>query len=84
MYIGAYFTTGKGNSLVSYRRDGSLLYANETKAYNRIWNQASVHYRKMGGLPVLVIGKDEVTRGFYYDFNEGKILNSATALDYNN
>ena len=27
---------------------------------------------KMGGLPVLVIGKDKVTRGFYYDFNDGK------------
>ena len=152
VYIGAYLTTGKGKSLVSYRRDGSILYANETKAYKRIWNQASVHYRrmgekggrevaafilvdsrvlvlpdykntsmqseigdygyrvghgvirkgkekfnisaqihthqermsderasdadsslskKMGGLPVLVIGKDKVTRGFYYDFNDG-------------
>ena len=28
--------------------------------------------KKMGGLPVLVIGKDEVTRGFDYDFNDGK------------
>ena len=28
--------------------------------------------KEMGGLPVLVIGKDEVTRGFYYDFNDGK------------
>ena len=27
--------------------------------------------KKMGGLPVLVIGKDKVTRGFYYDFNDG-------------
>ena len=27
--------------------------------------------KEMGGLPVLVIGKDEVTRGFYYDFNDG-------------
>ena len=48
VYRGAYFTTGKGNSQVTYRRDGSILYANETKAYNRIWNQASVHYRRMG------------------------------------
>lgn len=31
-----------------YRRDGSILYVNETMAYNRIWNQASVHYRRMG------------------------------------
>ena len=27
--------------------------------------------KEMGGLPVLVIGKDKVTRGFYYDFNDG-------------
>ena len=27
--------------------------------------------KKMGGLPVLVIEKDEVIRGFYYDFNDG-------------
>ena len=27
--------------------------------------------KEMGGLPVLVIGKDEVSRGFYYDFNDG-------------
>ncbi|MCF2636650.1 hypothetical protein I6E47_04195, partial [Prevotella dentalis] len=26
--------------------------------------------KEMGGLPVLVIGKDKVTRGFYYDFND--------------
>ena len=151
VYRGAYFTTGKGNSQVIYRRDGSILYANETMAYNRIWNQASVHYRRMGekggrevaafiladsrvlvlpdykntsmqseigsygylvghgnvykgnerfkisaqihthqertsderatkadwllskamgGLPVLVMGKDGLTRGFYYDFKE--------------
>ena len=27
--------------------------------------------KEMGGLPVLVIGKDKVTRGFYDDFNDG-------------
>ena len=163
VYIGAYLTTGKGKSLVSYRRDGSILYANETKAYNRIWNQASVHYRRMGekggrevaafilvdrrvlvlpdykntsmqseigdygyrvghgviykgnekfkisaqihthqertsderaseadgffskemgGLPVLVIGKDKVTRGFYYDFNDGKSFGFGNDLKF--
>ena len=163
VYIGAYLTTGKGKSLVSYRRDGSILYANETKAYKRIWNQASVHYRrmgekggrevaafilvdsrvlvlpdykntsmqseigdygyrvghgvirkgkekfnisaqihthqermsderaseadglfskKMGGLPVLVIGKDKVTRGFYYDFNDGKSFGFGDSLRF--
>ena len=163
VYIGAYLTTGKGKSLVSYRRDGSILYANETKAYKRIWNQASVHYRRMGekggrevaafilvdrrvlvlpdykntsmqseikaygyrvghgviykgnekfkisaqihtrqertsderaseadgffskemgGLPVLVIGKDKVTRGFYYDFNDGKSFGFGNDLKF--
>ena len=28
-----------------YRKDGSILYNNETKAYNRMWNQADKHYR---------------------------------------
>ena len=35
-------------------------------------SRADVFFSKeMGGLPVLVIGKDEVTRGSYYDFNDG-------------
>lgn len=33
---------------VHYRKDGSILYKNETDAYNRIWNQADVHYRNKG------------------------------------
>ena len=35
---------------------------------------------KMGGLPVLVIGKDKVTRGFYYDFNDGKSFGFGDSL----
>ncbi|MBR5988501.1 MAG: RHS repeat-associated core domain-containing protein [Prevotella sp.] len=29
-----------------YRKDGSILYDNETAAYNRMWNQADRHYRQ--------------------------------------
>ena len=47
-YKGSSFTEGKGNNLVQYRADGSILYNNETAAYNRMWNQADVHYRQMG------------------------------------
>ena len=48
IYKGESFSTGKGDNLVKYRADGSILYANETMAYNRIWSQASVHYRNQG------------------------------------
>lgn len=45
IYKGSSFSTGKGGNLVRYRSDGSILYNNETAAYNRMWNQADVHYR---------------------------------------
>ena len=48
IYIGKSFTEGRGDNLVQYRTDGSILYNNETAAYNRMWNQADVHYRQMG------------------------------------
>lgn len=38
--------------------------------------------KEMGGLPVLVIGKDEVTRGFYYDFNDGKSFGFGNDLKF--
>ena len=38
--------------------------------------------KKMGGLPVLVIGKDKVTRGFYYDFNDGKSFGFGDSLRF--
>ena len=31
---------------INYRSDGSILYNNETVAYNRMWNQADKHYRQ--------------------------------------
>ncbi len=30
---------------INYRKDGSILYNNETDAYNRMWDQADQHYR---------------------------------------
>ena len=38
--------------------------------------------KEMGGLPVLVIGKDKVTRGFYYDFNDGKSFGFGNDLKF--
>lgn len=48
LYIGKSFTRGEDDNFVQYRSDGSILYNNETAAYNRMWNQADVHYRQMG------------------------------------
>ena len=31
---------------IHYRKDGSILYNNETDAYNRMWNQANTHFRR--------------------------------------
>ena len=33
---------------IYYRSDGSMIYKNETAAYNRMWNQADKHYRTTG------------------------------------
>ena len=38
--------------------------------------------KEMGELPVLVIGEDEVTRGFYYDFNDGKSFGFGNNLKF--
>ena len=43
-YLGETYSEGKGN--VFYRRDGSIMFKNETSAYRRMWNQANVHYRE--------------------------------------
>ena len=48
IYKGKSFFTVNGTNLVQYRSDGSILYANETSAYNRMWDQADRHYRSLG------------------------------------
>ena len=40
-----YLWSSKHYKNISYRDDGSILYNNETAAYNRMWNQADRHYR---------------------------------------
>ena len=66
IYKGKSFTTGRGNNVTQYRSDGSILYANETAAYNRMWNQADVHFRQMGEKGGREVG------GFI--LNSGKVL----------
>ena len=36
--------------------------------------------KKMGGIPVLIMGKDGDTRGFYYDFNEAESFGFGNSL----
>ena len=64
-----------------YRNDGSILFNNETASYNRMWNQADQHYRKLDS------GGREVG-GFI--LKDGKVLvlpdyandNETTKIDY--
>ena len=42
-YVGATFHDKK--NAINYRKDGSILFKNETAAYNRMWYQADKHYR---------------------------------------
>ena len=66
---------------INYRSDGSILYNNETSAYNRMWNQADQHYRKLDS------GGREVG-GFI--LKDGRVLvlpdyandNETTKIDY--
>ena len=61
-YVGATYS----NKYASFRKDGSILFNNETKAYNRMWNQANRHYRAKGE----VAGREE--GGFV--LADGKVL----------
>ncbi len=62
-----------------YRNDGSIIFNNETAAYNRMWNQADQHYRKIdsrgrevGGF-ILKDGKVLVLPDYANDYNTTKI-----------
>ena len=48
-YMGSSFTTGKGSNLATYNNDGSVMFANETQAYNYIWQKANYKKREVGG-----------------------------------
>ncbi len=43
-YVGTTYNT----KYASFRKDGSILFNNESKAYNRMWDQANRHYRLKG------------------------------------
>ncbi|MFT3740641.1 MAG: RHS repeat-associated core domain-containing protein [Breznakibacter sp.] len=47
---------GKGNVITDYRKDGSIMFANQTDAYNRMWTQANNVDREQFG----IIKKDGV------------------------
>ena len=48
-YMGKSFSIGNGNNKANYQKDGSVLFANETQAYNYIWKVANHHKREVGG-----------------------------------
>lgn len=48
-YMGKSFSIGYGNNKANYQKDGSVLFANETQAYNYIWKVANHHKREVGG-----------------------------------
>ena len=48
-YMGKSFSIGNGNNKANYQKDGSVLFANETRAYNYIWKVANHHKREVGG-----------------------------------
>ena len=49
IYMGSSFTIGKGSNLATYNNDGSVMFANETQAYNYIWQKANYKKREVGG-----------------------------------
>ncbi|MCL1934037.1 MAG: RHS repeat-associated core domain-containing protein [Candidatus Azobacteroides sp.] len=57
-YIGAtdQVKDEKGNVIENYRKDGSIMYSNETDAYNRMWSQAN----KVNREQLAVIGDENV------------------------
>ena len=60
-YVGATYS----NKYASFRKDGSILFNNETKAYNRMWDQANRHYRT-------TTGKSRENGGFI--LSDGRVL----------
>lgn len=41
-YVGKTYKDKTDNGSVNYRKDGSIMYSNQTDAYNRIWNNSTV------------------------------------------
>jgi hypothetical protein len=69
-YLGETYQQNSKGSSTQYRKDGSILFSNETKAYNRMWSQANRNKREVGGFTltngsVLVLPE--------YDNDDGEI-----------
>lgn len=60
-YVGATYST----KYASFRKDGSILFNNESKAYNRMWDQANRHYPA-------TTGRSRENGGFI--LSDGKVL----------
>ncbi len=45
-YLGREFNSLNNGKAAYYREDGSILFDNDTEAYNRLWHQANNHYSK--------------------------------------
>ncbi len=79
-----------GNVTTDYRKDGSIIYTDETDAYNRMWSQAHDHYKnqkevggatlKNGDVLVLPDYKNDNSTTKYdeygYSIGKGKITDS--------
>lgn len=85
-YVGATHDEKTAKGTASYRNDGSILYSNQTDAYNRLWNNTKANNREQLGflLPkgVLVLPeyKNEQTTS-YVDEYYGYIIKNSTVFD---
>ena len=61
-----------GNVITDYRKDGSIMFASEKSAYNRMWTQANKFNREVGGV-ALKNGKTLVLPDYKNDNNTMKI-----------
>jgi len=60
-----------GNVTTNYIEDGSILFKNETDAYNRMWSQANDHYKKEKEVGGFVLSNNKVLVTPDYNNEEG-------------
>jgi hypothetical protein len=78
----------KGNVIEDYRADGSIMFANETSAYQRIWGHANKYNREqlavIGDNTVLVLPEylnnntTSAVREYGYKFENGQLIDIVT------
>ncbi len=84
-YLGETYVDEKQG--ISYRRDGSIMFDNETDAYNHIWNNANILYRsskypngkEVGGF-ILANGKVLVMPDYLNDSNNARMYTGGYVL----